>query len=229
MNNNYFNTELPKPLSKEELYKNIIKKKNGDKNARNILIKHNLRMVVKLVNRYFNDTIYEKEDLISIATIGLTKGIDSFDLGKHTNFTTYVGTCIINEIRMFIRKNQKNIVADSLDRKIINEDGYDMIILDTIQDDNDFTLECEDKEAMQVIKNMIDSLDGKEKYIIELYFGLNHNKQYKQPEIAEMLNLSQSRISRIIKNELNAIKYNLEKLDFIENKNLIKGKKSLVK
>ena len=192
--------KLPPPLDKEEELAYLIKAKNGDVDAKNKLIEHNLRLVVFLAKKYEN-TGYELEDLVSIGSIGLIKGIETYKIDKNIKLATYASRCIANEILMFLRKNKRKKIEISLEETLnFDAEGNELHLEDILGTDNDVVpkeLEnCMDKE---ILKKEIDTLEEREKEIMTLRYGLNNTKEYTQKEVAEMLGISQSYISRIEK------------------------------
>lgn len=214
----FIEKKLSAPLSEEELYYYFEKYKSGDENAREIIIQHNITFVIYQVLHKFNNTTYDKKDLISVGLIGLIKSVDTFDISKNVQFVTYSRKCINNEILMFIRKNKKYMKVKSLDFTIrINDEGNEIPILDTISDiHSDFVLTLEDNEYHQAIRNIVEQLPELEKYIVMKYFGFIDNQSMNQHEIAKELGLSQPYVSKIIKKVLKNIKDKLEKLEIKE-------------
>lgn len=206
---------FPEPLSKEEEEHYITLLKNNDKDARNKLIEHNLRLVAHIVKKYDN---YKEnmDDLISIGTIGLIKGIDSFNDKHGTRITTYAARCIENEILMYIRSNKKNMTNVSLNDCIgYDKDGNEITFIDVLKEQNNDTIDyIYLKENLQLLKDYIKVLTDREREIIILRYGLNGNKEYTQKEIAKKLKISRSYVSRIEKRAL--VKMLKE---FITNKN----------
>ena len=197
------NTSFLKPLppEKEALY--ISKMSKGDKNARDKLIEHNLRLVAHIVKKY--DIHKETQDLISIGTIGLIKAIDSYKIEKGKKLTTYASRCIENEILMYLRSSRNHYNTLSLDEPLnIESDGNGMSILDTITSTQEKSII--DKMALDDDKKKLLScffvLDEKEKDIIEKRYGMNGQREYKQKEIAQEMHISRSYVSRIEKRAL---------------------------
>lgn len=190
---------FPEPLSQEEEKIYLEKMKNGDEEARNLLIERNLRLVAHISKKY-SSTNVDQDDLISIGSIGLIKGINSFDMDKSFKLATYIAKCIENEILMYLRSNKKRLYDVYLNEPI----GKD-------KDDNEVTLqevlENDDKNIEEIVDlkfkikklydNMKKTLKDREKLIIELRFGLNGNRPKTQKEIAKMMNISRSYVSRI--------------------------------
>lgn len=212
--NCYYVSNLEKllpPLKKEEEYNCLIKAKKGDEEAKNTLILHNLRLVVFIAKKYQNNQ-YDLEDLVSIGTIGLIKGINTYKIDKNIRLATYSSRCIANEILMFLRKNKKTINEVSLD-DIINYDseGNAMQLVDVLKTDDDVVLEefLKSNNA-EVLQKEIEKLDDREKQIMTMRYGLYNTKEYTQKEVADRLNISQSYISRIEKKIIRRIKYLLK-------------------
>ena len=212
--NCYYVSNLEKllpPLKKEEEYNCLIKAKKGDEEAKNTLILHNLRLVVFIAKKYQNNQ-YDLEDLVSIGTIGLIKGINTYKIDKNIRRATYSSRCIANEILMFLRKNKKTINEVSLD-DIINYDseGNAMQLVDVLKTDDDVVLEefLKSNNA-EVLQKEIEKLDDREKQIMTMRYGLYNTKEYTQKEVADRLNISQSYISRIEKKIIRRIKYLLK-------------------
>ena len=207
-------------LTREETMNLLKEIRKGSIEAREKLAINNIGLVKFLVYKRFYNTKYDKEDLISIGIIGLINAIDTFDISKGFEFSTYVSRCITNEILMFIRKNEKNSNNCSLDE-------VELIL----KNDNDITYNYEQNEIYRIINTLVDKLDGKDKIIIKLYFGFDNNS-YTQEEIATKLKVSQAYVSRLLNKALRYLKYQLEKLEIIEtnsfvNKKKIKNKKTI--
>ena len=192
--------KLPPPLSKEKELEYLIKAKQGDINARNILIEHNLRLVVFLAKKYEN-TGFDIEDLVSIGSIGLIKGINTYKIDKNIKLATYASRCIANEILMFLRKNKKKKVEISLEETLnYDAEGNELHLEDILGTEDDVVpKEFEFTMDKETLTREIDDLDEREKEIMTLRYGLNNTEEYTQKEVAEMLGISQSYISRIEK------------------------------
>jgi RNA polymerase sporulation-specific sigma factor len=190
---------FPQPLNPEEEKECLQKLKSGNKQARNKLIEHNLRLVAHLVKKY--DTKEETEDLISIGTIGLIKGIDSFDVDKGLKLTTYISKCIENEILMTLRK-QKNQPVVSLDDAIgQDKDGNLIRLFEVIQDtDQVNVIERMTKQRQkEILYQALNTLDSIVKDILIQRYGLYHHEPKTQKEIAQTYRISRSYVSRIEK------------------------------
>lgn len=194
---------FPEPLSKEEEEKYIKLMMNGDKNARSILIEHNLRLVAHIVKKFENFK-EDSDDLISIGTIGLIKGIDSYKENKDVRITTYSARCIENEILMYIRSNKKNQNNVSLDDSIgIDKDGNEITFLDILKENGtEASEELYVKENIILLKNYIDCLSEREKQVIINRYGLLNKEEKTQKEIAKEMKISRSYVSRIEKRAL---------------------------
>lgn len=192
--------KLPPPLSKEKELDYLIKAKKGDIEARNVLIEHNLRLVVFLAKKYEN-TGFDIEDLVSIGSIGLIKGINTYKIDKNIKLATYASRCIANEILMFLRKNKRKKIEVSLEETLnFDAEGNELRLEDILGTDDDIVpKELENFMDKETLKKEIDILDEREKEIMTLRYGLNNTKEYTQKEVAELLGISQSYISRIEK------------------------------
>lgn len=198
---------LPPPL-KKEIEEDLVRQSNtGDIEARNKLIEHNLRLVVFLAKKYDN-TIYDLEDLVSIGTIGLIKGIKTYKLDKNIKLATYASRCIDNEILMFLRKNKKRISEVSFEDSVnLDSEGNELHIEDIFGTEEDLvekSIECKDDKAL--LQEEVKKLDDRDKEIIELRYGLSGKKELTQKELAEKLKISQSYISRIEKKVIKKLK-----------------------
>ncbi len=199
--------KLPPPLDKEEELQYLIKAKQGDINARNKLIEHNLRLVVFLAKKYENTT-YDIEDLVSIGSIGLIKGINTYKIDKNIKLATYASRCISNEILMFLRKNKRKRSEISLEDALnYDNEGNELHLEDILGTDIDLVpKEYEKKVDKEFLKKEIESLAPRDKEIMTLRYGLNNTLEYTQKEVAEMLGISQSYISRIEKKVVKKLK-----------------------
>lgn len=190
---------FPEPLSKEEERKCLEQMEKGDIEARNILIEKNLRLVAHVAKKY-NTAKVEQDDLISIGTIGLIKGINSFKLDKNTRLSTYVARCIDNEILMFLRTNKKLGAEVYLNEPIGKDKDDNIVTLQEVLENNERNIEDEVDIKMKVkllYEKMKKVLKNREKTIIELRFGLGGKKPKTQKEIANIMGISRSYVSRI--------------------------------
>lgn len=202
----YSNNVFKEPLTKdeEEKYINLLLK--GDKDARDKLIEHNLRLVAHITKKYENANI-DNDDLISIGTIGLIKGIDSYSKKHGTKITTYCAKCIENEILMFFRSNKKNNNTISLDDPIgYDKEGNDITILDILKTPKpDYIEDMYIKDNIKLLGNYLNNLSKREKEIIIRRYGLLNHDEQTQKEIAKDLNISRSYVSRIEKRAVTKI------------------------
>ena len=210
-NNNIFFVgsldKLPEPLTKEEEYDYTIRSMNGEVYAKNKLIEHNLRLVVFLSKKYDN-TGLDLEDLVSIGTIGLIKGVNTYKLDKNIKLATYVSRCIDNEILMFLRKNKKRKSEVSFEDSLsYDAEGNELHLEDILgTDKNVITKKIEDKELEKLLYEEIIYLKPRDREIMILRYGLYNFQDLTQKEIAEKLGISQSYISRIEKKVIKKLK-----------------------
>lgn len=199
----YSNTVFPPPLSLKEEQQAINAMRNGDENARNKLIEHNLRLVAHIVKK-FEGIDKDIDDLISIGTIGLIKGIDTFSQNKQIRITTYVARCVENEILMYFRTNKKYNNDISLNNSIgLDKDGNEISLLDVApSQDEEISLQIHKNQNKELLMNYINILNEREKTIIIKRYGLNNSNEYTQKEIAKEMKISRSYVSRIEKRAL---------------------------
>lgn len=192
--------KLPPPLSKEDELDYLIKSKKGDIEAKNKLIEHNLRLVVFLAKKY-ESTGYDIEDLVSIGSIGLIKGINTYKIDKNIKLATYASRCISNEILMYIRKNKKRKTEISLEDTLnYDAEGNELRLEDILGTEDDIVDKQFEKTVnKEILSREISQLSPRDKQIMVLRYGLNNTKEYTQKEVADMLGISQSYISRIEK------------------------------
>lgn len=202
----YSNNVFPDPLDKEEEEKCLKLLKEGDSQARNKLIEHNLRLVAHIVKKYDNKN-EDNDDLISIGTIGLIKGIDSYSNNHNTRITTYIARCIENEILMYYRNNKKHSKNISINESIgFDKEGNEITILDILKTDNpDFLGEIHKKNNIHLLKDYFNVLTPREKEILIKRYGLNNGPEVTQKNIAKELGISRSYVSRIEKRALTKI------------------------
>ncbi len=199
---------LPAPLDSIEEEKLLKKLMLNDSDAKQILVERNLRLVVYIAKKFENTGI-DFEDLISIGTIGLMKAINTFNVDKNIKLATYASRCIENEILMQLRRNTKIRNEISIDEPLNKDgDGNELLLSDILGTDNDITSKAiEDEVDMKLLRIAISKLDKREKYIMELRFGINGDQKEKtQKEVADMLGISQSYISRLEKKIMNKMK-----------------------
>ncbi len=214
----YSNNVFKEPLSKEEEEKYIDLLLKKDKNARDILIEHNLRLVAHITKKYENANI-DNDDLISIGTIGLIKGIDSYSKKHGTKITTYCARCIENEILMYFRSNKKNNNNISLDEPIgYDKEGNDITILDILKTPKpDYVEDMFMKDNIKSLNKYLKALTKREQEIILRRYGLGNYEEQTQKKIAKDLNISRSYVSRIEKRAITKILREFIKNNEIKN------------
>lgn len=192
--------KLPEPLSKEEEEFYLTMASDGDLYAKDKLIEHNLRLVVFLAKKYENTGV-DLEDLVSIGTIGLIKGIKTYQMDKNIKLATYASRCIDNEILMYLRKNKKVKTEISFDESLsFDAEGNELRLEDILGTDKDIVTKGIEKETEKsIVIEEINKLNKRDKEIIILRYGLTGNKELTQKEVADKLGISQSYISRIEK------------------------------
>jgi len=197
---------FPDPLSPEEEQKCIDGMLNGDVECRNKLIEHNLRLVAHIVKRFDSKGV-NTDDLISIGTIGLIKGIDSYKPSKNTKITTYAARCVQNEILMHYRVTKKTTGDVSLSDSIgYDKEGNEISLIDVLKDEeNDIVEDLHKKELLGKLEAYIKVLTPREKLILEKRYGLNNQEEETQKEIAKEMDISRSYVSRIEKRALTKI------------------------
>lgn len=200
------------PLEREEEIELLEKVKEGNLDARNTLIEHNLRLVVYVAKR-FETNSFNLEDLISIGTMGLIKAISTFKFDKNIKLATYASRCIENEILMFLRKKSRMRIEVSLDEPLSSDDeGNELLLSDILSNDvyevSENLLEQERQDKLQVA---LISLKQREREILEMRFGLSGKEELTQKEVADLLGISQSYISRLEKKILKKLKNKMVK------------------
>ena len=204
---------LPPPLEREEEETAIRALDVGDDAARRLLIEHNLRLVVFIARRFENTGI-NIEDLISIGTIGLIKAVNTFNSGKNIKLATYASRCIENEILMHLRKAGSQRTELSIDEPLNTDwDGNELLLSDILGTDEDEVCRpLEDDAERRVLLEAVERLEGREREIIRLRFGLDGQREYTQKEVADMLGISQSYISRLEKRILERLRRDVTRL-----------------
>ena len=206
---------FPKPLSKEDERKYLIAFKNGDMQAKEILIKHNLRLVAHIVKKY--QGAYDNDDLISVGTIGLVKAINTYDLSKGAQLATYTARCIENEILMLLRANKKYKANVSISEIVgCDKDGNELSLMDLLSIDEESVLSQVEQSLFyeKLLKTIKECLSEREYTVILLRFGLKGNRPLCQREVSSLLKISRSYISRIEKRAIEKLK------DYIEKNNI---------
>ncbi|MBP3622966.1 MAG: RNA polymerase sporulation sigma factor SigE [Oscillospiraceae bacterium] len=207
---------LPPPLEKDAEEEAIAALRQGDEAARQLLIEHNLRLVVYISKRFENTGI-NIEDLISIGTIGLIKAVNTFNSGKNIKLATYASRCIENEILMYLRKINAQRTEVSFDEPLNTDwDGNELLLSDILGTDEDEVYRpLEDDADRQMLMAAIDTLDQREREIILLRFGLPQGREYTQKEVADLLGISQSYISRLEKRIIDRLRKEMLRLQQI--------------
>lgn len=205
---------LPPPLTNDEEIFLLEKLGAGDRTVKAVLIERNLRLVVYIARKFENSGV-GIEDLVSIGTIGLIKAVNTFDPGKKIKLATYASRCIENEILMYLRRNNKIRAEVSFDEPLnIDWDGNELLLSDVLGSENDSTYKYVEEE---IDKNLLDSamdhLTDREKVIIQLRFGLRDSSEKTQKEVADLLGISQSYISRLEKRIIKKLKKEIKRLD----------------
>ena len=191
---------LPPPLTKEEEIYYVEQSQKGDQKSRDKLIEHNLRLVVFLAKKYENTKV-DLEDLVSIGTIGLIKGVNTYRLDKNIKLATYASRCIDNEILMYLRKTKRKRTEVSFEDSLsFDADGNELHLEDVLGTEKDIvTKGLEEELDKHILYQEVSKLEGRDKEIIEYRYGLNGKKELTQKEVANLLGISQSYISRIEK------------------------------
>ena len=188
---------FPKPLTEEEEQKFLALSAQGDLEARNILVERNLRLVAHIMKKYYAQTA-DQEDLISIGTIGLVKGITTFDPGKGARLATYAARCVENEILMYFRAGRKSAQDVSLSDYIdTGTDGAPLALQDVVSEDTDLMEQVAGKESVRNLRRAMDScLTEQEQLVIRLRYGLGTEEPLRQREVADRTGISRSYVSR---------------------------------
>lgn len=204
---------LPNPFSTAEEAVELEKLKNGDSNVKDGLIEHNLRLVVYIA-RKFENTGVDLDDLVSVGTIGLIKAVNSFDADKNIKLATYASRCIENEILMHLRKTVKLKGEVSFDEPLnTDSDGNELLLSDVMGTDGDSVYKkIENNVENDLLKIALEKLNGREREIIKMRYGLNGEEELTQREVADKLNISQSYISRLEKRIISRLKKEFAKM-----------------
>ena len=204
---------LPPPLKKDEEEELMMRLDEGDEGVKTVLIERNLRLVVYIARKFENTGICI-EDLISIGTIGLIKSINTFKPSKNIKLATYASRCIENEILMYLRKNSNSRIEVSIDEPLnVDWDGNELLLSDILGTDNDVICKnIEDEVDKKLLSAALTKLSGRERKIMELRFGLGKQQEKTQKEVADMLGISQSYISRLEKRIIGRLKKEITKM-----------------
>jgi len=207
------NKALPQPLEAEEETILLEEAQSGNQTARDKLVEHNLRLVVYIAKKFESSGI-DLEDLISIGAIGLIKAVKTYSLDKNIKLATYASRCIENEILMQLRKNTRTKNEISLDEPLSNDgEGNELLLADIISiDEGSVSKNLEVSSEKQILMSILSKLDTREQMIMHLRFGLVGNEEKTQKEVADMMGISQSYISRIEKKILGKLRKKLEKV-----------------
>lgn len=205
---------LPPPLSNDEEMFLIGRLEAGDGAVKSVLIERNLRLVVYIA-RKFESTGVGIEDLVSIGTIGLIKAVNTFDPNKKIKLATYASRCIENEILMYLRRNSKTKAEVSFDEPLnIDWDGNELLLSDVLGTENDIIYKYIEEEVDRKLLNLaLQKLNGRERRIMELRFGLTDGTEKTQKEVADMLGISQSYISRLEKRILKRLRKEIHRME----------------
>jgi len=203
---------LPPPLPKEEEAAALAALEQGDEEARKLLIEHNLRLVV-YISRHFENTGVNIEDLISIGTIGLIKAVNTFNNARNIKLATYASRCIENEILMVLRKSASRRGELSIDEPLNTDwDGNELLLSDILGTDGDeVSRPLEDDAEREMLREALCALDEREREIISLRFGLRSGREYTQKEVADLLGISQSYISRLEKKIIERLRREMQR------------------
>lgn len=204
-------SSFPKPLPPEEEAKYLELMMQGDENARNVLIEHNLRLVAHIAKKYAGST-RDSEDLISVGTIGLIKGINSFKPDKGVKLATYIARCVDNEILMLLRAQKKSQGDISLNESIgTDKEGNQILLIDIMKSKDEEIFEDIDLQMQikKLYKNIVSELDDREREVVRLRYGLASDESKTQREIAKAMGISRSYVSRIEKKAVSKLRKGL--------------------
>ena len=204
---------FPNPLTPSEEKYYIRKYTEGDLEAKHILIERNLRLVAHIMKKYYSQSA-DQEDLISIGTIGLIKGVNTFRIEKGSQLATYIARCIENEILMFLRKTSQYRSEISIDEPLnIDWDGNELLLSDVLGTDEDIVNRGIEAEAEKsVLRQAVDGLEPREKRIMQMRFGLLGGREKTQKEVADEIGISQSYISRLEKKIIRRLKTEMDRV-----------------
>ena len=212
-------SNLPKPLTKDEIKALVIEMQNGSAEAREKLIIHNIRLVINEAVNKFSSYIIDKKDFVSVGIIGLIKAVDNFDLSKNIEFSSFAVKCIDNEILMFLNKNTKYLETDSIDRVISeDQDGSELRVIDLLVSDENIADDYEYSEVLDILISLVEKLPEKEQSIIKHYYGICNSKMMNQKDLATLIGVDKSVISKRQKAILEKLRAMLESRGVIEKK-----------
>ena len=203
---------LPPPLSKKEEDETIERLRDGDATARDKLVEHNLRLVVYIAKKFENSGV-NIEDLISIGTIGLIKAVNTFKADKNIKLATYASRCIENEILMYLRKINQQRLDISLDEPLnVDWDGNELLLSDVLGSDGlEINDNIEQEDEKRILYTCMEGLSDRERLIMSMRFGMNGQNEHTQKEVADILGISQSYISRLEKRIILKLKRDIER------------------
>lgn len=197
---------FPRPLSPQREKETLDALRQGDLQARDRLIRHNLRLVAHIAKKYYAAP-GDQEDLVSIGTIGLIKAVNTFDAARRARFSTYASRCIENEIRMYLRRGRRMPATVSLQDSVeAGRDGTTLTVQDTIPDESRMEEACEQTDEARRLRQLIDGLNGRERQVILLRYGLGGQLPLTQQQTAELLGISRSYVSRLETRALGQLK-----------------------
>lgn len=217
-NDIFVEKELPEILEIDKLSELFKRKEDGDINARNLIIKHNIRLVLDIVNNKFFCNFYERKELVSVGLLGLIKAVDLFDIKMGNKFSTFATPCIYNEIRMFLKKEKKFQNTGSINGNICYDNEKDFGLEQVLYDDLDIEMDYTKKELLLRIREIVNELPEKKRDIIVKYFGFDGNVMLTQPKIAKLHNVTSAAISEMKISILKKIKERLYNEGLIERK-----------
>lgn len=205
---------LPPPLSSDEEEYLLGRLQDGDPAVKSVLIEHNLRLVVYIA-RKFDNTGISIEDLVSIGTIGLIKAVNTFDPGKKIKLATYASKCIENEILMYLRRNNRTRSEVSFDEPLnIDWDGNELLLSDVLGTENDIIYKKIEEQVDKILlRKAMTKLSGRERKIVELRFGLRDGVERTQKQVADLMGISQSYISRLEKRIIKRLKKEIKRME----------------
>ncbi len=205
---------LPEPLKKKEEEECMLRLANGDESVRQTLIVHNLRLVVYIAKKFENSGV-GVEDLVSIGTIGLIKAVNTFRPDKNIKLATYASRCVENEILMYLRKTSSLKNEVSFDEPLnTDSDGNELLLSDILTlDDECVNRNIESEDEKRTLMRVLDCLDERERLIIDMRFGMRGNKEHTQKEVADIMGISQSYISRLEKRIISTLKKEMVKFE----------------
>lgn len=211
---------VPEALSREEFEKLFEEARNGSQEAKNKIVTHNIPLVLYIVTKKFLNVDYDKKDLVSIGNIGLIKAVNTYEPSKGIKFSAYASRCVENEILMFLKKrNRKSETnVDSLEEiSFQGKDGKNLKLEDKLSDGSDFTMDYENAQINEIIRQLVEGLPEKDRKIIKLHFGFYDGKVYSQRQIAKKMHISQSLVSKIVSKNVEILRKELETRGIVDS------------